>query len=93
MTTGPEKALSDWSARALKESKAASPDALDWLTAEGIVVKPVYTAADLAELEHVDSMPGFEPFVRGPRATKYVGRPWTVRQYAIRRKNPSSGRA
>ena len=82
MTASSEKALADWTARALKESKAASLDDLDWLTAEGIVVKPVYTAADLAELEHIGSMPGGAPFVRGPRATMYVGRPWTVRQYA-----------
>lgn len=82
MTALSEKALADWTARALKESKAASLDDFDWLTAEGIVVKPVYTAADLAELEHVGSMPGVAPFVRGPRATMYVGRPWTVRQYA-----------
>ncbi|MEE2983328.1 MAG: methylmalonyl-CoA mutase family protein, partial [Pseudomonadota bacterium] len=74
--------MADWTARALEESKAASLDDFDWLTAEGIVVKPVYTAADLAELEHVGSMPGVAPFVRGPRATMYVGRPWTVRQYA-----------
>ena len=82
MTAVSEKALADWRERALKESKAASLDALDWRTPEGIAVKPVYTAADLAELQHIGSMPGFEPFVRGPRATMYVGRPWTVRQYA-----------
>ena len=69
MTALSEKALADWTARALEESKAASLDDFDWLTAEGIVVKPVYTAADLAELEHVGSMPGVAPFVRGPRAT------------------------
>ena len=82
MTAVSEKALADWRERALKESQAASLDALDWRTPEGIAVKPVYTAADLAELQHIGSMPGFEPFVRGPRATMYVGRPWTVRQYA-----------
>jgi methylmalonyl-CoA mutase len=82
MTASTEKNLADWSERALQESNAASLDELDWLTPEGIAVKPVYTAADLVALEHVGSMPGFEPFVRGPRATMYVGRPWTVRQYA-----------
>ena len=52
------------------------------MTPEGIPVKPLYTAADLEELENVDTLPGFAPFMRGPRATMYTGRPWTVRQYA-----------
>jgi len=82
VTRPSEKVLDDWRARALKESKAASAKELEWLTPEGITVKPVYTAADLAEIEHIDSMPGFVPFVRGPRATMYSGRPWTIRQYA-----------
>ncbi len=82
MTTSTQKGLADWTERALKEAKAASLDDLGWMTPDGIAVKPVYTADDLAELEHVGSLPGFEPFVRGPRATMYVGRPWTVRQYA-----------
>ena len=49
---------------------------------EGIDVKPLYTAKDLEGLSHLDSLPGFAPFVRGPRATMYAGRPWTLRQYA-----------
>jgi len=57
-------------------------DSLTWETPEGIAVKPLYTAADLERLEHVASLPGFAPFVRGPRATMYANRPWTVRQYA-----------
>jgi methylmalonyl-CoA mutase len=52
------------------------------MTPEGIPVKPLYTAADLEELETVGSLPGFPPFTRGPKATMYTGRPWTVRQYA-----------
>ena len=56
--------------------------ALDWTTPEGIVVKPLYTAADLEGLETLGSLPGFPPFTRGPKATMYAGRPWTVRQYA-----------
>jgi methylmalonyl-CoA mutase len=57
-------------------------DALNWTTSEGIPVKPLYTADDRAGLEHLDSFPGFAPFVRGPYASMYVSRPWTVRQYA-----------
>ena len=51
-------------------------------TLEGITVKPLYTSADSAELPHMDSLPGQAPFTRGPRASMYVGRPWTIRQYA-----------
>ena len=57
-------------------------DTLTWQTPEGIAVKPLYTAADLEGLEHVNTLPGFEPFLRGPRATMYANRPWTIRQYA-----------
>ncbi len=53
-----------------------------WQTPEQIPVKPVYTSADLAGVDHLDTMPGLPPFVRGPYATMYVQRPWTVRQYA-----------
>lgn len=70
-----------WQALAEKELKA-SPDTLVWHTPEGIPVKPLYTADDLQGIEHLDSLPGFKPFVRGPRATMYAGRPWTIRQYA-----------
>src|SRR5690606_348058 len=49
---------------------------------EGIPVKPLYTAEDLEGVGHLDSLPGVAPFVRGPRATMYAGRPWTIRQYA-----------
>ena len=59
-----------------------APDDLTWRTPEGIDVKPLYTAADLEGLEHLDALPGFPPFVRGPRASMYAGRPWTLRQYA-----------
>jgi methylmalonyl-CoA mutase len=71
----------DWEALAEKELKA-SPDTLIWHTPEGIDVKPLYTAADLEGVDHLDSLPGFAPFTRGPRATMYAGRPWTIRQYA-----------
>ena len=55
---------------------------IGWKTAEGIDVKPLYTAADRAGIEHLDSFPGFAPFVRGPYQSMYVNRPWTVRQYS-----------
>ncbi|MBD8665418.1 methylmalonyl-CoA mutase [Rhizobium sp. CFBP 8752] len=70
-----------WKALAERELKA-SPDTLVWHTAEGIDVKPLYTADDLEGISHLDTMPGIKPFVRGPRATMYAGRPWTIRQYA-----------
>ena len=56
--------------------------ALNWVTPEGILVKPLYTAADLKGLPYTDTLPGFAPFVRGPQATMYAVRPWTIRQYA-----------
>ena len=58
------------------------PEQLVWQTPEGIPVDPLYTAEDLEGLEFVDDLPGFEPFVRGIRATMYANRPWTIRQYA-----------
>jgi methylmalonyl-CoA mutase len=75
------KTFSDWEALAEKELRA-SPGTLTWQTPEGIAVKPVYTQDDLAGTGHLGSVPGFAPFVRGPRATMYAGRPWTIRQYA-----------
>ena len=74
--------LHDWEALARKESKGRSPEELNWHTAEGITLKPLYTAADLEALENADTLPGFFPFLRGPKATMYAGRPWTIRQYA-----------
>ncbi|ANH07737.1 methylmalonyl-CoA mutase [Shinella sp. HZN7] len=76
-----EKTIADWEALAEKELKA-SPETLTWQTPEGIAVKPLYTAADIEGIDHLASLPGFAPFVRGPRATMYAGRPWTIRQYA-----------
>ncbi|MFP3543801.1 methylmalonyl-CoA mutase [Rhizobium sp. SIMBA_035] len=76
-----KKTVADWQALAEKELKA-SPDTLTWHTPEGIDVKPLYTAEDLSGAGHLDSIPGFSPFTRGPRATMYAGRPWTIRQYA-----------
>ena len=73
--------MNDWKALAEKELRGKPLDALDWDTPEGIKVKPVYTADDLDGSEAAE-MPGVAPFTRGPRATMYTGRPWTIRQYA-----------
>src|SRR5689334_14577771 len=78
----PEMTLDDWSRLAARELKGADPAALDWLTPEGLTVKPLYTAADLEGLETLGNLPGFAPYTRGPRATMYANRPWTIRQYA-----------
>jgi methylmalonyl-CoA mutase len=77
-----KSSLSDWQALADKEGRGRSPQDLIWPTPEGIPVKPLYTADDLVDIEHLGGLPGFAPFTRGPRATMYAGRPWTVRQYA-----------
>jgi methylmalonyl-CoA mutase len=82
MSKFPRKTLDDWRQLALKESKGKPLDSLTWETPEGIAVKALYTAEDLEGIDHLDSLPGLAPFVRGPKATMYAGRPWTVRQYA-----------
>jgi methylmalonyl-CoA mutase len=71
-----------WRELARKELRGGEPESLVWETPEGIRVKPLYTALDLEELEDVDTTPGLFPFLRGPRATMYTHRPWTLRQYA-----------
>ena len=82
MADFPKKTPADWEKLAAKELRDKPLSSLDWMTPEGIPVKPLYTAADLENLESVGSLPGFPPFTRGPKATMYAGRPWTVRQYA-----------
>ncbi|MCA1297479.1 methylmalonyl-CoA mutase [Stappia indica] len=77
-----KKTVDDWASLAARELKGASLDDLVWQTPEGIPVKPLYTEADLEGVDHLGTLPGFEPFLRGPRATMYTGRPWTIRQYA-----------
>ena len=77
----PARTVDDWRALAEQELKG-DPDRLIRQTPEGIPVKPLYTAADLENLEAVGTLPGFDPFVRGVRATMYSNRPWTIRQYA-----------
>ena len=71
-----------WAKAAAKSAPGGDLSALDWVTPEGITVKPLYTAADTAGLPHTDTLPGFAPFIRGPQATMYAVRPWTIRQYA-----------
>ena len=73
---GSSSPLADW--KALVGDRAAQP----WNTPEGIAVKPVYTAADLEPVTHLQTMPGIPPYLRGPYSTMYVRRPWTVRQYS-----------
>ncbi|WP_299363950.1 methylmalonyl-CoA mutase [uncultured Paracoccus sp.] len=80
--TDPNPSLDDWRALARKDLKGNDPESLTWDTLEGIPVKPLYTEADTAGLDHMGSLPGIAPFTRGPRATMYAGRPWTIRQYA-----------
>ena len=85
MAQGPKTGkptLDDWKRLAEKELRGRSLEELTWSTPEGIDVRPLYTAADMEGLEPSEGLPGFAPFMRGPRATMYAGRPWTVRQYA-----------
>ena len=77
-----DKSKIDWQGLAEKELRGKSVEELDWTTLEGIKVKPVYSQEDLKGIEHLGNLPGFEPYVRGVKATMYAGRPWTIRQYA-----------
>ncbi|MFT3972616.1 MAG: methylmalonyl-CoA mutase [Amaricoccus sp.] len=74
--------LETWGALAAKELRGKPVESLNWETPEGIEVKALYTERDLADLGHLGSLPGMAPYTRGPRATMYAGRPWTIRQYA-----------
>ncbi len=74
--------LEAWQKAAIKSAPGGDVSALNWKTPDGIVVKPLYTAEDTAHLPYVHTLPGFEPFLRGPQATMYAVRPWTIRQYA-----------
>jgi methylmalonyl-CoA mutase len=83
----PAKTLDDWSLLAGAELRGKPVGSLDWATPEGIRVKPLYTAEDLDGIAHAGlplraMMPGFPPYLRGPRATMYANRPWTIRQYS-----------
>ncbi|MEY4028721.1 MAG: Methylmalonyl-CoA mutase, partial [Pseudomonadota bacterium] len=74
--------LEAWQKAAVKSAPGGDVNALNWKTPDGIVVKPLYTAEDTQHLAYVNTLPGFEPFLRGPQATMYAVRPWTIRQYA-----------
>ena len=71
-----------WAKAAAKSAPGGNLDALAWQTPDGITVKPLYTAADTQDLPYANTLPGFEPYLRGPQATMYAVRPWTIRQYA-----------
>jgi len=74
--------LAQWEKAAAKAAPGGDLRSLTWTTPEGLEVKPLYTAADLERASYTDSLPGFAPFIRGPQATMYASRPWTIRQYA-----------
>ncbi len=76
--------IEQWKELASSEIKkmGKTVDDLVFITQEGIGIKPLYSASDTADLETIDTLPGVSPFVRGPKATMYTARPWTIRQYA-----------
>jgi len=77
-----ESHLSQWEKAAAKSAPGGQVGDLNWRTPDGITVKPLYTAEDVQGLPHANTLPGFPPYVRGPQATMYAVRPWTIRQYA-----------
>jgi methylmalonyl-CoA mutase len=74
--------LDAWKKAATKSAPGGDVEKLNWVTSEGIVVKPLYTKADVKDLPYADTLPGLPPYLRGPQATMYAVRPWTIRQYA-----------
>ncbi len=74
--------LEAWAKAAARSAPGGALGALNWQTPDGITVKPLYTAADTQDLPYANTLPGFEPYLRGPQATMYAVRPWTIRQYA-----------
>ena len=79
---GKKDNLENWKKNAINELKTPNVDDISINTPEGINIKPLYTSADNENISHLDSYPGEPPFLRGPKATMYTGRPWTIRQYA-----------
>ena len=77
-----ESTLSAWGQLVEKQSKGITPEEFTWHTPEGIPLKTLYTAEDIQELPYTNTLPGFSPYIRGPQATMYAGRRWTIRQYA-----------
>lgn len=83
MAENPNSNFQNWSKVAAKELRGESLESLNRRTPEGLIIKPLYTATDLKGLEEFsNSLPGLAPFTRGPRATMFTHRPWTIRQYA-----------
>ena len=82
MSKNSSRTLKEWAELAKKELKEDNSDSLIWKTPEGIDIQALYTENDLDGLSHLGGVPGIEPFLRGPKATMYAGRPWTIRQYA-----------
>jgi methylmalonyl-CoA mutase len=74
--------LAEWQALATKQMKGLTPEEMEWHTPEGVPIKVLYTQEDVKDLKFANTMPGLAPYVRGPQATMYAGRPWTIRQYA-----------
>ena len=74
--------LSAWAGLVAKQSKGLKPEDFTWHTPEGIPLKTLYTAEDLEGLPYTNTLPGLSPYIRGPQATMYAGRRWTIRQYA-----------
>lgn len=74
--------LQAWNKAANKAAPGGDINNLNWVTPDGITVKPLYTAEDTQDLPFTNTLPGFAPYIRGPQATMYAGRPWTIRQYA-----------
>ncbi|MFT5592592.1 MAG: methylmalonyl-CoA mutase [Oceanicoccus sp.] len=72
----------EWAALATKQMKGMTPEEMEWHTPEGVPIKVLYTKDDVKDLEYNNTFPGMAPYVRGPMATMYAGRPWTIRQYA-----------
>ena len=74
--------IQEWEKAAAKSALGGDIQKLNWVTPDGITVKPLYTAEDTVNLPHTHTLPGFAPFLRGPQATMFAVRPWTIRQYA-----------
>ncbi len=74
--------LDAWEKAAAKHSPGGDARNLNWITPEGLAVKPLYTKADVDSLAFADTLPGFAPYLRGPQPTMYAVKPWTIRQYA-----------
>ena len=74
--------IDEWRALARQELRGKSPEELSWSSPDGIEIKALYTAADIEKLELTNTLPGLAPYLRGPRATMFANRPWTIRQYA-----------